>query len=262
MQRHFPRSLAFAAFMAWAGGPGVGQAGGIPVLDLGNLTQTSQAAAQAVLQTAKQVEQYKLQMEQYKNMELNTKAPTRQVWDQATQTIGHLLTAMDTLDQYRKQASSLEEHLQQFKDVDGYQASSSSCAGARCSAPQWSQMAQEQGRLGARTQKGANDALLRSLDQQQQTMRADALQLEQLQQGAQSAAGQMQALGAANQLASHVAHQLQQIRALLIAQNTALAARQQAQAGSEALSLAAQKAALAPRMGNTPNPLNWLSIKP
>ncbi|MET1114431.1 MAG: P-type conjugative transfer protein TrbJ [Comamonas sp.] len=262
MQRHFSRSSAFAVVMAWAVAPCVTHAGGIPVIDVGNLTQNSKIALEAALQTAKQIEQYKLQFKQYEIMVKDAKVPTRNVWDNATGTMGRLLTAMDTLDQYREQANSLEKHLQQFKDVDGYQASSSSCASARCNGPNWSQMAQEQGRLGARSQKSANDALLRSLDQQQQTMRADAVQLEQLQQGAQGAEGQMQALGAANQLASHVAHQLQQIRALLIAQNTALAARQQAQAGQEALSLAAQKAALAPRMVDTPNRLNWLSIKP
>lgn len=259
MKRHFPRSLALRTAVAWAVGSCAAHAGGIPVFDAGNLAHNARTAAESVLQTAQQIKQYELQMKQYESMVMSTKVPTTYVWDQAQHTMGRLRTAMDTLDHYRRQAGTLEAHLKKFQDVDGYL--SSSCISTGCSAAQAAQMTEAQARLGAKTQKSANDALLRSLDQQYQTMRSDALQLKVLQEGAQGAAGQMQALGAANQLASHVAYQLQQIRAVLIAQNTALAARQQVQASREALAQAAQKAALAPRMGDTPNPLNWLSIK-
>ena len=252
----FPvQQLAARALTAWALAASAAQAGGIPVADPSNLLES-------ITQTLQQAQQFELQLEQFKNMEKNTDKPSAYVWDQASDTMGRLLAAMDTMDQYRNQASSLEKHLQQFKDVDGYQASSPSCANAPCNGPQWGDIAEKQAQLGARTQKSANDALLRSLDQQQQTLRADARQLQRLQGGAEGAQGQMQALGAANQLASHVAHQLQQIRAVLVAQNTALAARQQATASREALSLAAQKAAVAPRMGVTPRPLDWLGLKP
>ncbi|MCD2514402.1 P-type conjugative transfer protein TrbJ [Comamonas endophytica] len=259
MKRHFPKFFAINTAVAWAVCVCAARAGGIPVFDAGNFAQTTKSAVEAVAQTAKQIEQYDLQLKQYANMLENSKVPPRYVWDQAQVTISRLRTAMGTLDHYRQQAGSLEKHLQRFKDVDGYQ--SSACFNTDCSAAQRAQVSEEQGRLGAQTQKSANDALLRSLDRQHQSMRSDALQLKELQEGAQGAAGQMQALGAANQLASHVAYQLQQIRAVLIAQSTALAARQQVQADREALAQASRKGALAPRLGDTPNPLNWLSIK-
>ena len=70
-------------------------------------------------------------------------------------------------------------------------------------------------------------------------MQRDARQLTTLQHGAQSAQGQMQAIQAANQLASHQANQLLQLRALLIAQQSAEATRAQAVADREAQQAAA-----------------------
>ncbi len=259
MQRYFPRSFAANALLAASLGAAGAQAGGIPVFDATNLTQTAKSAAQAALQTAKQVKQYELQLQQFQNMQQNTAAPSHQVWDDATVTIGRLRSTLDTLNQYRQLAGSIDAHLQQFKDVDGYRASE--CFSAQCSAAQWSQKAQQQARRGAQAQKSANDALLRGLDQQHLAMQTDAAQLARLQAGARNATGQMQALGAANQFASHLALQLQQIRALLIAQQTAMAARQQVVSSREALAEAAQERALAPRMGSTPHPRNWLSGK-
>ncbi|MNH37687.1 hypothetical protein D3C79_986170 [compost metagenome] len=93
-------------------------------------------------------------------------------------------------------------------------------------------------------------------------MQSDARQLHKLQQAAQGAAGQMQALAAANQLAAHQAMQLQQIRALLIAQQTAMAARQQVLADREALQQAAHEASTAPRIKPTLHPIDWLGVRP
>jgi P-type conjugative transfer protein TrbJ len=69
-------------------------------------------------------------------------------------------------------------------------------------------------------------------------MQADARSLQRLQSGAQGATGQMQAIGYANQLASQ-ANQLLQIRGLLIAQQNAVATRNQALADREAQEAAA-----------------------
>ncbi|MBS0554864.1 MAG: P-type conjugative transfer protein TrbJ, partial [Proteobacteria bacterium] len=114
---------------------------------------------------------------------------------------------------------------------------------------------QENRRLAAESQKKANDALFRGLDRQQDALRADARTLEQLQSGAQGAGGQMQALGYANQLASQQANQLLQIRALLIAQQNAVAARMQAEADREAQIIAAdeqfRRGAYRPSSGQT-----------
>ena len=105
-------------------------------------------------------------------------------------------------------------------------------AGARMpNAPRWSKTAAQ---LASESQKKANDALFKGLDQQQDALTADARTLQQLQGKAQGATGQMQAIGYANQLASQQANQLLQIRGLLMAQQNAIATRNQALADREA----------------------------
>jgi P-type conjugative transfer protein TrbJ len=90
--------------------------------------------------------------------------------------------------------------------------------------------------------KKAHDAMFQGIDQQQSNLNNDAAQLQRLQSQAQGATGQMAAIGFANQLASNQANQLLQIRALLIAQQNALATRVNADADREALQNAASKA--------------------
>jgi P-type conjugative transfer protein TrbJ len=80
------------------------------------------------------------------------------------------------------------------------------------------------------------------LDKQQNALQTDARTLEQLQTGAQSATGQMQAIGYANQLASQQANQLLQIRGLLIAQQNAVATKMQADADKDARQAAGNEA--------------------
>ena len=70
-------------------------------------------------------------------------------------------------------------------------------------------------------------------------MESDATQLQRLQSAANGAQGQMEAIGYANQLASHQSNQLLQIRGLLIAQQNAVATRNQALADREAKEAAA-----------------------
>lgn len=253
--------LAAKTILALALGVGAmgAEAGGIPVIDAGNLQHNMLTAMESVTQTLKQIEQYKTQLQQYENMLQNTAAPAAYIWDQAETTMGQLRQAMDTLKLHKQQAGSLEAYLEKFKDVGGYRASP--CFKGGCSESQWSQMGDEAAQRGAQVQKQANDALFRGLDRQQDAMQSDARQLQKLQQGAQGATGQMQALAAANQLASHQALQLQQIRALLIGQQNAVATRLQVLTDREAREQAAHELSTAPRIKPTPNPINWLSTR-
>ena len=93
--------------------------------------------------------------------------------------------------------------------------------------------------LASESQKKANDALFRGLEKQQDNLQNDASTLQRLQSAAQGATGQMQAIGYANQLASQQANQLLQIRGLLIAQQNAVATRNQVIADREAQEAAA-----------------------
>ncbi|MDF7677054.1 P-type conjugative transfer protein TrbJ [Neisseriaceae bacterium ESL0693] len=208
------------------------QAAGIPVVDGTNLIQNVMTAMEAVAQTAKQIQQYQTQLQQYENMLQNTMAPAAYIWDQAQATMNNLRQAQDTLNYYKNQLGSLDSYLSKFHDVAYYR--SSPCFSAGGCTPTEKAAMEESRRLASESQKKANDALFRSLDKQQTALNADARTLEQLQGKAQDVKGQLQAIGYANQLASHQSNQLLQIRALLIAQQNVITTRLQAQTDREA----------------------------
>jgi P-type conjugative transfer protein TrbJ len=202
------------------------------VIDAGNIVQSTITATESVSQTLKQIQQYQTQLQQYENMLRNTSAPATHTWDQAQATMNQLRASIDTLSHYKNTLGSVDAYLGQFKDMSTYQASRCYSYNG-CSQAEWEAMKASE-RLGSEAQKKANDALFRGLDHQQDAMVADARQLERLQTSAQGADGQVQAIGYANQLASHQSNQLLQIRGLLIAQQNALATRAQASADNEA----------------------------
>lgn len=224
------------------------------VIDVATVKQTTVSALENVAQTAKQIQQYQTQLQQYQNMLQNTTAPATQIWDQAQRTMNALRGSIDTLNYYKGTLGSVDGYLAKFKDTAGYAASP--CYSVKgCTQAEWNAMRATE-RLGSEAQKKANDALFKGLDQQQDTMVADARQLERLQNSAQGATGQMQAIGYANQLASHQSNQLLQIRGLLIAQQNAIATRNQVVADREAKEDAA---AIQVRAGTfRPSPVqNW-----
>ena len=227
-----------ALVVALSAGPLTAHAG-IPVIDGANLSQTIMTAIESVAQTLKQIEQYSTQLQQYENQLQNTVAPAAYIWDRAQSTINGLMSAVDTLNYYKTQLGSVDAYLGKFQDV-AYYRGSPCFSNTGCTAAEWAAMSENR-RMASESQKKANDALFRGLDKQQDGLKADARTLEQLQSSAQSASGQMQALGYANQLASQQANQLLQIRALLIAQQNAVATRMQAEADKEAQTIAADE---------------------
>lgn len=223
-------ALRFAVFLATAAAPAVHA--GIPVIDGANLSQTVMSAVENVAQTLKQIQQYSTQLQQYENMIQNTTAPAAYVWDSAQTTMTGLRNSIDTLNYYKNSLGSIDGYLGKFKDTSGYRASP--CYQTTGCTPAERNALDEGQRFGSEAQKRANDALFRGLDRQQDAMINDARQLERLQSNAQGATGQMQALGYASQLASQQANQLLQIRGLLVAQQNAIATRNQVLADREA----------------------------
>lgn len=205
---------------------------GIPVVDGTNLMQNTMSAIEAVAQTLKQIEQYQTQLLQYENQLQNTMAPAAYIWDRAESTINDLVQATNTLQYYQNQLGSIDSYLDHFQDV-AYYRGSPCFSNAGCSDAEWAAM-NENRRLASESQKRANDAVFRGLDQQQDNLESDASQLIRLQTSAQNADGQLAAIGYANQLASNQANQLLQIRGLLIAQQNAVTTRMQAEADREA----------------------------
>lgn len=220
---------------------------GIPVIDAGNLTQNVVTATEQVAQTLKQVQQYAAQLreletqyqqyatqiQQYENMVQNTVAPAAYIWNEAQRVMTQLRGATDTLSYYKNQVGSVDGYLAKFQDVNYYRNSPCYSA-AGCSAEDMARLNREADALGSESQKRANDAMFRGLDQQQDAIATDAARLGQLQSNAQTAAGQMEAIGYASQIAAEQANQLIQMRGLLVAQQNAIATKMQADADKEA----------------------------
>lgn len=213
---------------------------GIPVIDVGNLTQNILTTIESVAQTLKQIEQYKTQLQQYENQLQNTMAPDVYIWDQAQTTMSALRNSIDTLNYYKQQLGSIDNYLGKFQDIAYYRNSPCFNGTGGCTEAEMTVMVENR-RLASESQKKANDALFRGLDKQQDALETDARTLEQLQGHAQGATGQMQAIGYANQLASQQANQLLQIRGLLVAQQNAITTRMQGEADREAVQQAASE---------------------
>ena len=213
---------------------------GIPVIDGGNLTQNIMTAIESVAQTLKQIEQYQTQLQQYENQLQNTMAPAAYIWDQAQTTINRLIAAQNTLAYYERQLGSLDNYLSKFQDVAYYRSSPCFNGTGGCTDAERAAMAENR-RLASESQKKANDALFQTVADQQKALKDDARTLERLQSAAQGADGQLQAIGYANQLASNQANQLLQMRTMMAAQYTVIAARMQADADRQALEQASKE---------------------
>lgn len=205
---------------------------GIPVLDALGLTQTTVSAIQGVAAVAKQLEQYRTQLQQYENMLQNTVAPAAYIWSEVDNVIGKVVQAQATLDYYRNQSGSIDSYLSRYQNVSYYQ--SSPCFQLSGCTPGDQRTLEERVAQNSEAVNRANADVIRSVDAQQQTLRSDANNLQRLQSQATSATGQMQALQAANQLAAAQANQLLQIRGMLLAQNQAATTLAQQQADRQA----------------------------
>ncbi|WP_436410227.1 P-type conjugative transfer protein TrbJ [Pseudomonas citronellolis] len=219
---------------------------GIPVIDGANLSNNVVTAFESAAQTVKQIEeyatqvqQYQTQLEQYENMIQNTAAPAAYIWDQANATINKLMAAQDMLNYYTNQAGSLESYLSKFQDASFYK--SSPCfRGGGCTEADREELEKHQ-EMTSESQKNANDALFKSISQQQENLKADARQLEDLQQAATTADGQVKAIQYANQLASQQTNQLLQLRSLLLAEQSANANREAAELDEKSRGQAQEK---------------------
>ncbi len=219
---------------------------GIPVIDGSNLSQNALSATEEVAQTIKQVQeyatqltQYSTQLQQYANMIQNTAQPSSFTWANATQIISGLTNTLNTLSGYQSQFGSLSNYVNQFRNLSQY--ANSACFNNISCTPGALASLNNTLKLGSQAQQNANAANIQAIDSQQTALQTDAATLERLQANAQTATGQMQAIGFANQLASNQANQLLQLRALLIAQQTAEATRNQVIADREAQQLAADQ---------------------
>lgn len=204
----------------------------LPVYDVSNFLQNSITAVKTTAAVEKQIKQYDLQIQQYQDMLKNSLTPSSYVWDNANDAINKLLQETDTLDYYKNQAGNLNNYLSRYQDTDYYQKSP--CFTSEGCTAQQRQALMNTQTLDSEAQKRANDAMLMGIDQQQSALKSDSQNLMNLQKQATTAQGRMEALQAANQLASAQTNQLLQIRALLVAQQNAQATRAQVLTDKEA----------------------------
>ncbi|MFT6551215.1 MAG: P-type conjugative transfer protein TrbJ [Zhongshania marina] len=210
---------------------------GIPVIDATALPQHILSAIENTTQTLQQIEEYRTQLQQYQDQIRNTMNPSAFIWDQASATINDLRRTIDTLAYYKTQLGSIDAYLAKFGDIDYYR--NSACFnGGSCTESEKVSLDKARA-LASESQKKANDALFKGLDEQQIAIEDDAYRLTQLQGRVQTATGRMEALQYANQLASNQASQLLQLRGLMMAAYSAEAARQAASASESARSRAA-----------------------
>lgn len=231
-RKPMPRQIAAIVLASLLAASNPAMSTGIPVIDGANLSQNLITAIENVAHTLKQIQQYRTQLQQYENMLQNTMAPSRQIWDAANATMNDLRRSIDTLSYYKNTLGSVDAYLRKFRDAPAYQGSPCYSVNG-CTQAQWDAM-KEAERFGSQSQKRSTDAVFKGLDRQQENLQADAFRLEELQSAARGASGQVQAIGYANQLASHQSNQLLQVRALLIAQQNLMATRLQSVADNEA----------------------------
>jgi P-type conjugative transfer protein TrbJ len=219
---------------------------GIPVIDSTNLSQNTVSATEQITQTLKQVQQYSTQLsqystqlQQYSNMVQNTAVPTSFTWANASQTISGLSNTLNTLSGFQTQFGSLDNYVKSYQNQNQYE--NSACFNNIACTPSALSNLNNTLKLGSQAQQTANAAEIQVIDSQQTALQNDAATLQRLQTNAQTASGQMQAIGYANQLASNQANQLLQLRALLIARQTAEATRNQVIADREAQQAAADQ---------------------
>ena len=206
--------------------------GAIPVFDIANYAQNIKVVINQGNQIRNQIQQYKSQIDHYNNLLTNTKSLTAFQWDNANQVINNLMEATNTIDYYKQEAGGLQSYLDRFQSSEYY--SKAACFTGNCSKAELDKIKQNQLQSSV-AQKRANDAMLKGIDKQQKSLKSDADKLRELQQKAESAEGQKQALQAASQLASNQSHQLLQIRGLLMAQQNAQATRDAAASNKEAI---------------------------
>ena len=226
------KKIPFLILVAALGSISIQSNAGFPVADPINLIPNFLTSLESTLQTAQQVEEYRVQLQQFQFELQNTLKPVEEVWDDAQDTINGLIAITDRLRFHRNQIGSFDDFLSKFQDVDYYLNSPCFRDPLSCSASELDLMNQAK-KTASLSQKDANDALFASIDQQQGNLVRDSAQLQRLQRSASSADGQLAALGYANQLSSHQSNQLLQIRSILLSQQSAEVARLAADADED-----------------------------
>ena len=222
-----------------------GEGHAMAVIDASNLAQNIVSAQEAVAQTMQQVQMLQTQLNQYKRMLQDAMNPGQFAWGDIQDTINHLKNTMKSLKNLGGTgmgggSSGLDQYLDKFGSHDKYQ--SGSYYGSKNPTELYS------GDLaGSKLQKDSADELLKLIKEQQEALDTYSDELETLKNKSAGAQGQQEAIQATNEFASMQIQLLSQIHALLLAQNTMMAAQVETQNNREAQ----QRMGTAIKMGET-----------
>jgi P-type conjugative transfer protein TrbJ len=214
---------------------------GIPVIDFSEIVQSTISAVEDVNQAAQLVLTYKNELAQYERMLTDGVVPAVYLWDNIQQTISSMQQARADLAQVRNIRGLAQDELKKLTDLDYYRSSNcynSQGAHGGCYDGYRKLFEQEHA-----LETVANDSRYDLLDAQDKELDARYDHLQQLQQNAATAKGQLEAVQYGNQLASAQITELMDTRALLISQQ-----RVEAEAERKALAKEAAQTAASTQM--------------
>lgn len=167
---------------------------------------------ESVAQTAKQIEEYKTQLEQLETQIKNLVSVPQEIYDNVNSTIQSLNSAMKTMEGYKQKFGNLEglleEYKASYKDHICFKSTSS------CSQSEKQQLLQQEQKV-IDYQKSMNDDLFKGIENQMNQITKDGQKLDRIQQQAQGAEGNLEALQSANQLSASTNQQLLQLRQMI-----------------------------------------------
>ena len=222
-----------------------GKGSAMAVIDASNLAQNLIAARESVTQTMQQMQQLQTQLNQYKRMLQDAMNPGQFAWGDIQDTINQLKNTMNSLKNLSGTGggmggNGMDQYLDSFGSYDKYNDGS-----AYGSANSTSLYAGDL--AGSKLQKESADDLLKLINEQQEALDKYSDELETLKQKSANAQGQQEAIQATNEFSSMQIQLLSQIHALLLAQNTMMAAQVETQNNREAQ----QRMGTAIKMGET-----------
>ncbi len=210
------------------------------VFDGSNLAQNVVSAQEAIRHTQNQIQSLTNQLNQYKRMLQDAMNPGSWGWGDIQDTLNQLTNTMGSLNSISGSAGGMNQFLDAFGSHSKYHESGE-YYGTGNPALYSGDLA------GMDMQKQSADDMFNLITEQQEAMEKYAEDLERLKSNASSAEGQQEAIQAGNQLASMQIQLLSQIHALLLAQNTMLAAQLETETNREAQ----QRMGTAIKMGET-----------
>lgn len=172
-------------------------------------------------------------IEQINEWRENVEAMADYVTSPYEETVNGLLDVVDLVDSHMGEYGGIDSYLALFQDTPFYRATECFSNNIRCTQGRIAELMRTD-QIGLQGVKRSNDRLFRGIEQQQRNLRTDSARLRDMSARVNGVQGRNAQVQAAAQLANEQAHQLLQIRTLLVAQQQAQATESQLKANRDA----------------------------